>query len=74
MIGQRLAIARRQHQGEKLRLVADLGDGNEAVETKNASIGAHLHRKNDRINYRNVALSIPRRRSLRDVTEVSRSS
>ena len=29
MIGQRLAIARRQHQREELRLVADLGDGNE---------------------------------------------
>jgi hypothetical protein len=26
---QRLAIARCQHQGEKLRLVADFGDGNE---------------------------------------------
>jgi hypothetical protein len=26
---QWLAVARRQHQGEKLRLVADLGDGNE---------------------------------------------
>jgi hypothetical protein len=35
---QRLAVARRQHHGEELRLVADLGDGHEAGRNEKASM------------------------------------